>query len=307
MSSWTLPPPDLEGLMDDLDALAGCMAGCSWNTSGLTMSLSATPYDGPGSDVAFEYTSSARGDIVSVSWSYQNIDDEAPNTDTSECPTTADSTVCWVHVESDGYMSVDIDYTDERWTGAEVDLFLQIQPCPGPVPEVDSLRRQYGTPRTLPDCSLFLHEPSGTGGWPGWASIRSHGTGAFWSNYALYRDYLKTGLDNLHANYPIIISEANRIYSTPAKQDYVDAHQNPPVSHPNGRHIYGDAADIHSDSTSWDGIFAAAATYMSLNGHPPCREPRSATFPIHVHVDLRIASGAVRQYTDNGGLCPPGY
>lgn len=55
------------------------------------------------------------------------------------------------------------------------------------------------------------------------------------------------------------------------------------------RHIHGDAVDWASTSTTWDNLAAAAK-----NSTAACIEPRSATFPGHVHADWR-------------GSCPPGY
>jgi hypothetical protein len=103
----------------------------------------------------------------------------------------------------------------------------------------------------------------------------------------------------LRAYYIEIIEgvNGNRVYSTPARQDFVSAQANQPAYVPNGRHIYGDAANLHSNEASWQSTMDAVA-YYTLS--PVCRELRRLTYPGHVLMDYRTHYDAIRRYTLNG-------
>jgi hypothetical protein len=138
LGSGTLPSGDYQSLLDDLDDMVGCVIGCSNTSSGsVSLSLTATTYDGPGSSVGFTYSASPMADLVYVQWAYLNYDEEAPSTDTSECPTSGDSTVCWVTAQSDGYMTVDVTFTQDRYAYAQRTLSSNFAPCPGNHPDLD--------------------------------------------------------------------------------------------------------------------------------------------------------------------------
>jgi hypothetical protein len=306
ISAGNLPLPDLEQLDDELSDLIGCTQGC-WVSSDVYGTVSASSYDGPGTSVHFTWGASVPdAEVVSIQWSYQDIDEDE-STSTSDCSSVPDTHVCTITVRSDGYMTVDFEFTNSRYAYAEVALHSAYAPCDGNTPALDTLRRQYSSPRTMPHCELFQFQPEGNGGWPSWEQVKSRGTGAFTSDWAIFRNVLKSSLQYIHYAFYINIIPGpggNRVYSTPARQDFVSASQNPPAYVPNGRHIYGDAADLNTDASSWQATYDAVLTY----GNPGvCREPRRLTYPGHVHMDYRVHMDAIRPYTANNGDCPPEY
>lgn len=176
-------------------------------------------------------------------------------------------------------------------------------PCGGnSYDERDGLRALYTQYQAsyIPGCNEFLYQPS-TPHFD-WPLIRSHGAGESW-NYALLRTTIHDGLEQLWAKNQIVITSNNRVYSTPKHQaDIYDAAGISPRPK-NSRHIYGDAADIHSadDTVIWQAIRDTA--YHALNPRP-CMEPWTISRLRWVHIDYRTSPFAVLRFT-NG--CPTGW
>lgn len=100
-------------------------------------------------------------------------------------------------------------------------------------------------------------------------------------SWAIIRQVLLDGLETARANYgnnPLVINSG---YRNPAKQFRIDG-----GASLNSRHVYGDAADIASNSSSWAPIKDAAKAAGA------CVEPQSGSGSGHVHADWR-------------GSCPP--
>jgi hypothetical protein len=99
--------------------------------------------------------------------------------------------------------------------------------------------------------------------------------------WAIIRDSLLTGLECVRTANGNVNLTINSGYRNPAHNAQVGGESQ-------SRHMFGDAADIASNSQTWDPLHDAG---KSCNA---CVEPRSATFPGHVHVDWR-------------GACPQGW
>ncbi|MGE0129646.1 MAG: D-Ala-D-Ala carboxypeptidase family metallohydrolase [Blastocatellales bacterium] len=100
-------------------------------------------------------------------------------------------------------------------------------------------------------------------------------------NWAIIRNVLLTGLENTRTNYfdlPLIINSG---YRNPARNSVAGGAIN-------SRHVYGDAADIASNQSDWQGKSTAAR----LAG--ACIEPVEQSGFGHVHADWR-------------GPCPAGW
>jgi hypothetical protein len=99
--------------------------------------------------------------------------------------------------------------------------------------------------------------------------------------WAIIRGNLLTGLECVrtgNGNQPLTINSG---YRNPAHNAAVGGETQ-------SRHMFGDAADIASNTGNWDPLHDAGKSCGA------CVEPRSATFPGHVHVDWR-------------GGCPQGW
>ena len=126
----------------------------------------------------------------------------------------------------------------------------------------------------IPYCSDFRYHPESWGGTFQWPQIKSHGISY---DYAIFQDVLDNALELINYAYSITITSSNSVYRSPSWQDAVS----PGV--PNGRHIYGDAADINSTESNWTTI-----EYWAGNTSPtPCAEPQPLSSWTHYHIDFR--------------------
>jgi hypothetical protein len=147
----------------------------------------------------------------------------------------------------------------------------------------------------IPDCGDFSPQPS-TAHFS-WPVIQSHGTDIW--DFAIFRSYLSSGLETLHADTAFSITTGNRVYSTPVHNAEIPGHA------PNSRHVYGDAADIYvPDHANWTNL-RNHAYYLSPR---PCAEPWewSPNHP-HLHLDYRYNSAAFDRHTScaDDGLAIP--
>ena len=134
-----------------------------------------------------------------------------------------------------------------------------LQWCGGPYPnDADVLREQYRNYSldVVPDCGYFLYQPESQ--YFGYDVIRSHDRDY---THAIFRTAIKDAIDWLKGQLDITITTLNRIYSSPAHQ----ANKN--ASAMNSRHVYGDAADIHSTSATWQDLRNDAINVLSTD---PC-------------------------------------
>ena len=100
-------------------------------------------------------------------------------------------------------------------------------------------------------------------------------------SWAIIRDSLLTGLECVRTGNGNVALTINSGYRNPAHNAAVGGESQ-------SRHMFGDAADIASNDQTWDPLHNAGKSCGA------CVEPRSATFPGHVHVDWR-------------GGCPQGW
>jgi hypothetical protein len=188
-------------------------------------------------------------------------------------------------------------------------------PCGGATAnQQDKLREQYADSNltVVPGCSAFLYQPYSASF--SWSLVQSHSPYSNFAGYdpyfgyAIYWPALSTGLETLHIDTAFTISSPqNRIYSTPHHNNvlrcyHVDTDfsaRTPCRLGLNSRHVYGDAADIHTpDSTRWQRLRNIA--YNHPLNPMPCAEPASISSYNHLHLDFRAASGALAQWTS----CP---
>jgi hypothetical protein len=96
----------------------------------------------------------------------------------------------------------------------------------------------------------------------------------------------------MNNKWPVVINNPNQsVYRTPVKQ----FKESP--SAPNGRHIYGDAADMAVANANY-----ALARDSALSLTPkPCVESQTPLVP-HIHMDYRTLGGVTRSHA-----CPPGW
>lgn len=163
--------------------------------------------------------------------------------------------------------------------------------CGGSYPnDADVLREQYRTYSlaVVPGCEYFSYQPSTTHF--GYDVIRSHDRDYA---YAILRNVLATGLETLYGYTPFSITTSNRVYSSPAHQAVIGP------GAMNSRHVYGDAADIHSTASTWQPLRDDASNLSPT----PCAEPLSISTYNHVHLDYRVADGALNRSDD----CPTGW
>jgi hypothetical protein len=227
---------------------------------------------------------------ASVSWSWTSEAPSDPTTVNGSCFNNVD---CNIPVYAEGRMDFFVQVNGESGFAFEHIQFA-VPPCNGATEQadLDDLRKQYrSSPSinyTMPACGDFQHQPSG---FVGWSIIQSHGD---YHSHAIYRSYLDAALLELSTRATVVITTSNRVYSTPKHQLFLN-----PGS-PNSRHIYGDAADIHSDSNTWEALRTAAKNYSEV----PCVEPETLSQSAHVHVDYRRHLSAIRRWT---GPCPNGW
>jgi hypothetical protein len=100
-------------------------------------------------------------------------------------------------------------------------------------------------------------------------------------SWAIIRNSLLTGLECVRTGNGNVALTINSGYRNPAHNAAVGGESQ-------SRHMFGDAADIASNDQTWDPLHNAGKSCGA------CVEPRSATFPRHVHVDWR-------------GGCPQGW
>ena len=100
-------------------------------------------------------------------------------------------------------------------------------------------------------------------------------------SWAIIRNSLLTGLECVRAGNGNVALTINSGYRNPAHNAAVGGESQ-------SRHMFGDAANIASNTQTWDPLHDAGKSCGA------CVEPRSATFPGHVHVDWR-------------GTCPQGW
>lgn len=154
------------------------------------------------------------------------------------------------------------------------------------------LRNEYIRPELrqyVPACEELHYRPTTFNF--GWNLIQSHGT---YFDYAMFQNALASGLEELYADTAYTITTDNRIYSSPLHQDYVSP------GAPDGRHIYGDAADIHTFSESnWN---RTEGWVVSLSP-TPCAEPIGISTINHYHIDYRTVDGEANEW----GACPTGW
>jgi len=112
-------------------------------------------------------------------------------------------------------------------------------------------------------------------------------------DYAIIRDILSAKMDTLYGIYPYTILPSNRVYTCPYHSEVEVG------SAANDVHIYGDAVDMHSDSTTWQGLHDAA---QNLDVRP-CVEPQSQSTTNHVHMDFRTVSTSFYYRSS----CPSGW
>jgi hypothetical protein len=100
-------------------------------------------------------------------------------------------------------------------------------------------------------------------------------------SWAIIRNSLLSGLECVRTGNGNAALTLNSGYRNPAHNAAVGGESQ-------SRHMFGDAADIASNAQTWDPLHNAGKSCGA------CVEPRSATFPGHVHVDWR-------------GGCPQGW
>ena len=120
-----------------------------------------------------------------------------------------------------------------------------------------------------PDCSDFTQSESSTH-----FSFSDLNSGTY--SWAVIDNDLEDGVDDVYDDYGSI--DINSGYRSPIKNNQVGGATN-------SRHVYGDAVDIDSDSSTWDDI--AASAYSAAGG---CIEPKADSGTGHVHSDWRPGS-----------------
>jgi len=166
--------------------------------------------------------------------------------------------------------------------------------CGGSNPnDADVLREQYKNHQlnVIPACSYFLHQPESQ--YFGYDVIESHDLGRQYT-HAIFRNSVKDAIDALYSQLSITITTSNRIYTSPNHQYYLNS------GAMNSRHVYGDAADIHSTSTTWDDLKVDMLNVLDTD---PCVEPKHIFGGNHLHIDYRSHSGALAQHSS----CPTGW
>jgi hypothetical protein len=289
-SSTTLSTPDYNQLMNDLEGwVCGYPCASGSGDDDVSLSLWASSYTGPGDVVAFQFDAVPMEDVTAIEWDWQSSNpDDSETTTSGYCSSVPDTSVCSMPVFSDGLMTVGVMFTEgrERWESTYI--AAEIEPCPGSQPDKDKLRKQYASRPKVPDCLDLKAAPEGSGGWPSWSEIQSHGSTATQSNYAIYATVLDNGLQAVLGHLPLTFS---RIYSTPAHQIEVNSNA------PNGMHIWGHAADILTTTSVWQMRADTVAQLSVAAGLTPCLEPKTASGGGHVHVDYRQMSGVIWQWT----------
>jgi hypothetical protein len=151
----------------------------------------------------------------------------------------------------------------------------------------DSLRQQYidrGLEAT-PGCEELYYQPYF--GFLTWTDIRSRGPYTTTDpelQYAIFQTTIQLQLETLHNDTAFSITQANRVYSTPAHNATILGYAL------NSRHVYGDAADIqvwNENFSSWERLRRKAYNLLIF---VPCAEPWSLSHT-HLHLDWRKFSG----------------
>ena len=221
-----------------------------------------------------------------IYWSWISNDEDDQTLVDYSC---YNNTLCNFQVYAEGRAEVTVQ-TPTSYGGAFKRIEFAVEPCTDPDPDPadrDRVRQEYHDGYTMPPCNLIQYQPSGS--IVLWPQIKDHGPVDH--THGIYRQSLDNGLVALNQLAEVIIlSPQHRIYSTPTYQYFVDH------DHPNGRHIYGDAADMRAlTQTDWDAIAAAARSLIPM----PCLELFKPSNP-HFHLDYRNQPGAIRKW----GYCP---
>lgn len=174
--------------------------------------------------------------------------------------------------------------------------------CPNP--DLDPIIAEYRTqtPRVeyIPRCNDFRTLPNENSVFFGWADFANEHD--YDGLYALIGPPLESGIDAIqqawynlgNGNLWTISGYRNPIHN---RVHLPQLNPGDPPGAVNSRHIYGDAIDFVSDSSTWESLRNTAKAQNPV----PCAEPNDISGDGHVHVDYRTVEGVLNR---RGTVCP---